>query len=367
MSGLLSGVLPAIYSAGDRAKRYVTGLLADPIGSIQQTAGRAMDDLRDVQALQSQAFANPQRPLQITNPQAFGLLADKYQNAVTNFAPVGMFIGQGAKTWDQIAAKKAHDMAAKGADPRAIWKETGTFKGPDGMWRQEIPDDAAHFGDKRGSIDYAIAQNINDPLAPSKVGEILRHDDLYQAYPDTQNIGTSFNLHSGGSYAPYSSINPETIAIGTRNKSTAIHELQHAIQQREGWAGGGSPESMSFVLAEASAAKKAEAKRLMELAMRNDPLNPSEVVKPGARAKALAAENQAREYEGLLSRMREFGAGFETDAYKRLAGEAEARATQARMNMNAAQRREVFPLDSYDVPVNQLIVRYGDGKGLLGK
>ena len=49
--------------------------------------------------------------------------------------------------------------------------------------------------------------------------------------------------------------------------------------------------------------------------------------------------------------------GDSIDAYRRLAGEAEARATQARMNMNAKQRREVFPYDSYDVPVNSLIVR----------
>ena len=45
------------------------------------------------------------------------------------------------------------------------------------------------------------------------------------------------------------------------------------------------------------------------------------------------------------------------DAYNRLAGEAEARAVEARMNLNAAQRRALFPLDSYDVPVDQLIVR----------
>jgi hypothetical protein len=47
------------------------------------------------------------------------------------------------------------------------------------------------------------------------------------------------------------------------------------------------------------------------------------------------------------------------EQYRRLAGEAEARATQARMNMNMAQRREVFPLDSFDVPIDQLIVRGG--------
>jgi hypothetical protein len=37
------------------------------------------------------------------------------------------------------------------------------------------------------------------------------------------------------------------------------------------------------------------------------------------------------------------------------------------MNMNMAQRREVFPLDSYDVPIDQLIVRRGllDGPAMM--
>ena len=45
------------------------------------------------------------------------------------------------------------------------------------------------------------------------------------------------------------------------------------------------------------------------------------------------------------------------DAYHRLAGEAEARAVQKRMAMNGLRRREEYPLDSYDVPLDQLIVR----------
>lgn len=46
-----------------------------------------------------------------------------------------------------------------------------------------------------------------------------------------------------------------------------------------------------------------------------------------------------------------------TKAYRLLAGEAEARATQARIPLDAAQRRALFPEDSYDVPINQLIIR----------
>lgn len=47
----------------------------------------------------------------------------------------------------------------------------------------------------------------------------------------------------------------------------------------------------------------------------------------------------------------------EFDEYQRSAGEAEARAVQARMNMTAAERAASFPLDSYDAPLDQLIVR----------
>ena len=45
------------------------------------------------------------------------------------------------------------------------------------------------------------------------------------------------------------------------------------------------------------------------------------------------------------------------EQYRRLAGEAEARAVEARMNMTPAQRSQAFPLKSYDVPINELILR----------
>jgi hypothetical protein len=45
------------------------------------------------------------------------------------------------------------------------------------------------------------------------------------------------------------------------------------------------------------------------------------------------------------------------EQYKRLAGEAEARAVQARLGMTKEQRRQTYPFKSYDVPVNELINR----------
>jgi hypothetical protein len=45
------------------------------------------------------------------------------------------------------------------------------------------------------------------------------------------------------------------------------------------------------------------------------------------------------------------------ETYRRLAGEAEARATQNRIMMTEEQRRAKFPLESYDVPLEELIIR----------
>ena len=51
-----------------------------------------------------------------------------------------MFIGPIAKAWDADAAARAAKMEVEGFDPRTIWSETGTWRGPDNKWRQEIPD-----------------------------------------------------------------------------------------------------------------------------------------------------------------------------------------------------------------------------------
>ena len=72
------------------------------------------------------------------------------------------------------------------------------------------------------------------------------------------------------------------------------------------------------------------------------------------RAKHKDAARAAGDVESKYQPMRAMG---NFDLYQRLAGEAEARAVQKRMGMNALERRQTFPLDSYDVPINELIVR----------
>ena len=65
----------------------------------------------------------------------------------------GMMMGKKSATWDAMAAAKAKILADIGTDPRTIWKETGTWKGPDGKWRQEIDANPQTGGREIGAFD----------------------------------------------------------------------------------------------------------------------------------------------------------------------------------------------------------------------
>jgi hypothetical protein len=64
---------------------------------------------------------------------------------------------------------------------------------------------------------------------------------------------------------------------------------------------------------------------------------------------------QAQKFNEINSKYKNLSGMDPTEQYKRLSGEAEARATQARMNMTPEERQATFPLESYDVPINELV------------
>jgi hypothetical protein len=280
----------------------------------------------------------------------------------------GMFVGKGSKTWDVLNATKAQEMANKGVDPKTIWKETGTFKGPDGMWRQEIDDSGALFnastvGGKKVENDLVVGMNGMD-LGPT-VGGILDHPKLNAAYPGgvTQStmIGNKNTLFGDGVHGSYShgalTVNAPAKAADAR--STTLHELQHAIQDKEGFALGGNSKFAFNDKRAFDILKGIKQKMLAPMSVDDYAKNAwqSDVVTPEILADYKKSYLKSMKITPELDRAAQETAAREY--YKRLAGEAEARATQARMNMNMAQRREVFPLDSYDVPIDQLIVRGG--------
>lgn len=211
-----------------------------------------------------------------------------------------IFGGPAAKTANLKALTQAEMLAKQGAPREQIWSETGWFKGADGKWRFEIDDSGAKFDTP------ASWKDIN---ARPVMSDIFTHPAAFDAYPDRVPRLAPAEAGSGAYSAadnavmvngvlPRSAYNNKRHydRVANAQNSTALHELQHWAQDAEGFAQGGAP------------AERTDA--------------------------ALAA-------------------------YRRLAGEVEARTVQKRMDYTPEQRAARPPWMDYDVPEDQQIVRFG--------
>lgn len=175
-------------------------------------------------------------------PGAMDRLPATVQEGIGGLGLLSMFLGPGAKTANLPALAKAKSMTGSGAPREAVWNETGWFQGPDKKWRFEIDDSAA--GVQRSVADDFAARSYGDQVPVRNADRFLDHPTLFEAYPDFWRVNTRINKVDdlpSASYAVRESgtenatINAKTIP---QARSMALHEYQHAIQQREGFAQG---------------------------------------------------------------------------------------------------------------------------------
>ena len=250
-----------------------------------------------------------------------------------------MFAGEGAKTADHGALKVAKDMKAAGVPDEQIHAKTKwTFGFADGKPRFEIDDSAA-----KGQFTHL------PPSTDRLAEQAISHPSLYREYPELSQLNQLGlkEAKESGSFSP-TFTNDEysggSILAKAPNetgiKSVGLHELQHAIQQRENFARGGSPEMFYASRGTISGdALTPEAQNIFN--------------------SALVGKSSAMPSNELAFRQK----AATHEAYRRLAGEAEARLTQSRMNMTPAERAASYPPSMFDVPVKDQIVRYGDNVG----
>jgi hypothetical protein len=264
-----------------------------------------------------------------------------------------IFVGENAKTWNKEAAKTAVEMEKVGAKPEDIWSVTGTFRGPEGKLRQEISDKystikgTGNFEDvimkayDRG-VERTKGAGQREYWQPYKttVDDVLFHHNLSEAYPELMKIESQLTPTGAGSRGQLMLTDKDLIMQirpdlqGTKAESTMLHELQHGVQEKEGFAKGGSVEG---VVKEANKEAEAIAKKLNEM--------------------PYGSPQYEETYKKFLEKRQNITVDQAQDMYKRLAGEAEARAVQSRMLMTDDERRAKFPYQSYDVPINELIVK----------
>jgi len=129
--------------------------------------------------------------------------------------------------------------AAKIKSEREIYDNTGWYRGVDGKWRFEIPDrNTLFFRESKPTGEIPLSKNFY-------------HAELFKNYPDMKNMNLQWGDANtlGGNYfgMHHPDENLIQLLVGRSRedtKSTLLHELQHAIQQREGFAPGTNVEHL---------------------------------------------------------------------------------------------------------------------------
>lgn len=321
-----------------------------------------------------------------------------------------MFGGTKAKNapLDDLARAEAMEKAGGAADD--IWRATGWGRGADGKWRFEIDDSGAQYVGKNeaempsrikvaqdyfermgkprekfatgqfpdhdsAALNYADSQlaMLRANAATQPVEGVFSHSGVYDAYPDAKNIEAARETLAGVG----GTFKDNRITYGGvygQERSHLLHELQHAVQQREGFARGGSPAAgREIVQSEITAKAGQMRKRINEIvegdkdirrywyqrnqAMAEQNFDKVSEVEGELLKSPLGTELLDLDWEQRSLLSREYDPEHGVDAYKRLAGEVEARNVQTRMDMDAATRRQTPPTHTEDVPRDQQIVR----------
>ena len=292
------------------------------------------------------------------------------------------FAGENAQTTNKELLAQAKSAVESGLDPEVIRQETGWFKGADGKWRFELDDSDINFKDTGSYMASHIKSGV-------KLGDLIQADKLFNAYPDLKNITVKTSADGGIYYSPKTDeIFFDGGEMVDNAKGSLLHEVQHAIQQREGFAQGGSPSEFRDIN-RTEMALEGNKNRLRTL-LGNNPKEatvysemnrlvnqyqgfdnmPAEIEQ---KYDSLLGEMQGEVGRNILDldfeirtaqmRLREGNADILTaeDQYRRLAGEVEAKNVQFRLPLTEEQRKAFSPKDTQSIPDEQQRVHYGYG------
>lgn len=190
------------------------------------------------------------------------------------------YAGRNANGANLESLREAQEMQAAGADMESIRKATGWHEGMDGKWRWEIDDSKMEYhraGDAlfgRNHPEYAEQQRLEQKMlygeltdteqarlraltetwgrernrlserverGNARLEDVLDHEELFRAYPQLRHVRVVFDETPKGVLGSFSAEgNQITISEELRDapQDVLIHEIQHAIQNAEGFTKG---------------------------------------------------------------------------------------------------------------------------------
>lgn len=166
------------------------------------------------------------------------------------------YAGRDARNADLEALHEAERYEMQGVDAETIRQKTGWFRGADGKWRWEIDDSGMKL-----RTDAADISNY------TTLGELVDAPALFATYPDMKDMDVTFhNLERGQNGGYNRRFDSIELSRDLKNRPEAllnslIHEVQHAIQQREGFTPGANLKYWNRKLEEGYDGRDAETRR----------------------------------------------------------------------------------------------------------
>lgn len=258
----------------------------------------------------------------------------------------------------------AKDMEKDKKKAKAIKAATGWERGADGKWRYEMPDvvlrDPKEWVNKKTLTLSDIVEKPNDLFK--------EYPELFDAYPELKDMKIlKGRAKSGGVF--YN--NAITLNLGDIReaikydmdthyklannslKKTLVHEIQHYIQEKEGFAQGGNSEMIIDknaldAIAKLRAEKDAVANEFYAMSPEEQQRRKYEI------------NNRYNDLTKQIERL-EKSSRIGYDGYNRLSGEVEARNVSARLNMTPEERRKSLAESTEDVArKDQILLGVGD-------
>ena len=323
------------------------------------------------------------------------------------------FAGEGAKNADREALERAKEMESRGLDRREIRRATGWFRGADQKWRFEIDDSRMKYhrgGDaqfrrdhpeyrqyrelERKFLDGTITEAEVDRLQElsgtwfregARLGQrvrtgnatlanVLDHEALFEAYPALSAVRVRFGDTDGMDANGWWDKDRNEIVISDRFRQAdegyleglLLHEIQHAIQDMEGFTGGANIEHWrqvqegNYPVGENDRQLR-QAQRDADKALNRVPLEvrkdfwvAANLAETDPEARELAERLRQGEYaeefddyEWYTSEVKEYTYNNPRrdarELYRNTAGEIEARDTANRRGMTGEERRGWHP------------------------
>ncbi len=365
----------------------ITKRIIDAIRTFLKQAGFIKSDITDAE------IAGLLRDAQsYLKQQGRGMEAGEAAPAFSREPASFSFAGSKARKADVHAKETAQKRLDNGDNADTVRKETGWFKGVDDKWRFEISDKDASFkaGEETSTNPGAFADWMDEAQGRENgvpLSQALDHPALFAAYPNLAAVRLKIDPKLTGLNANYGTNNgrgvitiPDPFSLIAEQHSqllgVVLHEVQHAIQDVEGFAKGGNLHVADVIKAQAkqdwdywsnaysikremengmSAEEAAQALNELDFGVNDDHIR---------EAKSHSIEELKQKNDAAEKEMFGVGKGSARDRYMRIAGEVEARNVQTRQNMTDAERTATPPSKTADVSDQDVIIVF-NGKEML--